>query len=122
MEAKVGRVILFTDDIGRMKEFYAKVLGLEELQGGDEVFVSFNAGGIELSLHQLPGKYADAANDGAPREDSYAKIVFRSADVAADRASLTAKGVRMREIVRYGEIELCDGFDPEGNVFQISNR
>ncbi|HNQ15899.1 MAG TPA: VOC family protein [Pyrinomonadaceae bacterium] len=118
----LSRVILFVDDMAAMKSFYVDILGLRELPGGDVVFVSLDSGGAQLSLHQIPSEYADPNAGGAPREDSYTKFVFHSDDVEGDREALVAKGVRMREINRWGAIELCDGIDPEGNIFQISNR
>ena len=31
-------------------------------------------------------------------------------------------GMKMSDVVEFGEIELCDGQDPDGNWFQISSR
>lgn len=38
------------------------------------------------------------------------------------REELIAKGVKMYEPMIFGDLVLCDGDDPEGNPFQISNR
>lgn len=116
----LSRVILFVDEMAKMKAFYTDVVGLRELPGGDETFVSLASGGAQLSLHLIPPEYS--GSDHSDREDCNVKFVFHSDDVEADRAALVAKGVRMREISRWGAIELCDGVDPEGNIFQISNR
>ncbi len=121
MPAIASRVILFVDEIGRMTDFYTNVIGLV-VKSNSDGFVVLYAGAIELALHQLPELYADPEGAGAAREDSYFKLVFHSDDVAGERESLTARGVRMREIVRYDGIEFCDGLDPEGNVIQISSR
>ncbi len=44
-------------------------------------------------------------------------------DVAELRTELIAKGVRMRNLKSYpGTGPLCDGVDPEGNVFQLAQR
>ena len=85
-------------------------------------FVSFDAGGSQLCLHQIPSEYIDTSNKYEAREDSYTKVVFYSNNVESDRAELINKGIKMKEIIRFDGIEICDGCDCEGNIFQISNR
>ena len=38
------------------------------------------------------------------------------------RAELISRGATMGTFKRFGALELCDGTDPDGNTFQISNR
>ena len=54
--------------------------------------------------------------------DGWMKIVFGAADVAAERERLIRQGMEMSEMVKFGDIHLCDGRDPDGNWFQISSR
>lgn len=122
MKAELARLILFVDDIEKMSEFYEGVLGLEKLPGGSDGFVCFAAGASQVCLHSLPAEYRSESGEYPKREDTYVKFVFYSADVATDRQLLLDRGVRMNEAVRFGEIEFCDGADPEGNIFQISGR
>ena len=122
MKAEVSRLILFVDDIEEMSAFYGGVLGLDKLPGDDIGFVCFAAGRCEICLHVLPEQYRSEGGEYPKREDTYVKFVFRSDDVERDRNYLIDNGLRMNEIVRYGEIDLCDGADPEGNIFQISTR
>ncbi|MFT3746101.1 MAG: VOC family protein [Pyrinomonadaceae bacterium] len=122
MKAELSRLILFVDDIEKMSDFYSGVLGLEELPGGTDGFVCFSAGASQVCLHSLPAEYRSDGGEYPKREDTYMKFVFHSEDVATDRQYLIDCGVRMNETVRYGEIEFCDGADPEGNIFQISSR
>jgi extradiol dioxygenase family protein len=122
MKAEVSRIILFVDDIDAMSVFYGGVLGLDKLPGESEGYVCFSAGGCEVCLHSLPEQYRSESDEYPKREDTYVKFVFRSDDVGRDRKYLLDNGLRMNEIVRYGEIDLCDGADPEGNIFQISTR
>jgi hypothetical protein len=73
------------------------------------------------SLHEAMAARPGA--DPAPaRESGASKLAFRADDVAAERARLVGSGVRMLEVRSFGAISLCDGLDPEGNVFQISSR
>ena len=122
MKAELSRVILFVDDIERMSAFYEGVLGLDRLAGGTADFICFAAGSGQVCLHSLPAQYRSDGGDYPKREDTYVKFVFASTDVEADRKHLIEKGVRMNDVVRYGAIDLCDGADPEGNIFQISSR
>jgi hypothetical protein len=50
------------------------------------------------------------------------KQVLVLADVAKTRESLEKKGVSWDKLKVFEELHLCDGTDPEGNVFQLSNR
>jgi catechol 2,3-dioxygenase-like lactoylglutathione lyase family enzyme len=122
MSLKMSCVILFVDDIKKTTEFYENIIGLKLISERNDQFVSFDAGGCQLCLHQIPSEYLDSSNKYEAREDSYTKVVFYSDNVERDRAELIAKGVRMKEIVRFDSIEFCDGCDCEGNIFQISSR
>jgi catechol 2,3-dioxygenase-like lactoylglutathione lyase family enzyme len=122
MKLKMNRVILFVDDIKKTTDFYEKLIGLELIGERNDEFISLDAGGCQLCLHQIPSEYLDSSNKYEAREDSYTKVVFYSDEVEKDRAELIAKGVRMKEIVRFDGIEFCDGCDCEGNIFQINNR
>ncbi|MCB1023556.1 MAG: VOC family protein [Acidobacteria bacterium] len=119
-ETKLSRVILFVNDIGNMTEFYTDVLGLSVADDSDPGFIVLGAGGAEFCLHQIPKRFLSSNTD--PNEDSATKVVFYSADVEGERTRLLEKNVRMKKTVVWGEIAFCDGFDPEGNIFQISSR
>jgi catechol 2,3-dioxygenase-like lactoylglutathione lyase family enzyme len=122
MNLKMSRVILFVDDIQKTTDFYENKIGLKILDDRDKGFIIFDADRCQLCLHQIPSEYLDPSNKYEAREDSYTKVVFYSDNVELDRAELIAKGVRMKEIVKFDVIEFCDGCDCEGNIFQISSR
>ena len=116
----ISRLILFVKDIDVVKDFYHSTLGLPILNEESSDFITLDGGGCQLSLHKIPPKYA--SDDIEPREDSYTKLVFQSDNVEADREELLKLGIRMKGIHRWKDIVFCDGADPEGNIFQISNR
>ncbi len=118
---RLTQAILFGNDLERLAAFYGGVLGLVVREGSPaDGFMRLDAGGCMLALHSLP---VPPAEDPAPaREDAYLKLTFHADDVEAERARLVALGVRMRTPWRFGGIVGCEGLDPEGNVFQISNR
>lgn len=122
MKAELSRIILFVDNIDSMSAFYEGIFGLKRLEGGSDDFVCFSAGAGQICLHSLPERSRSTSGEYPKREDTYSKFVFYSADVGKDREYLIEKGVRMKSVMRYGEIEMCDGADPEGNIFQISSR
>ncbi len=115
---KLATVIVFVRDVTAMKAFYGGVIGMEIVEdaGG---WVRLDGGGTSVALHALPG---EPAGNGAPRRDAYVKLAFHASDIDGERERLMAAGVTMGEVVRFGAIALCDGVDPEGNVFQVSSR
>jgi catechol 2,3-dioxygenase-like lactoylglutathione lyase family enzyme len=123
---KLALAILFAKDVARMRAFYEKVLGLRVVDAtpaGD--WVRLDAGGTGLALHAIPQPVADRIVVEDPpraREGTPVKLAFHADDPEAERARLVAQGVTMREPTRFGEVVFCDGIDPEGNVFQITNR
>jgi len=114
MGLKIRRVILFARDVGALARFYRDVLGLR-LKGDprDSSWVELGSGSCTLAIHR--GATAKERR-GAP------KIVFGTRDVAALREQLSRKGARMGPVKGFGTLHRCDGKDPEGNVFQISDR
>jgi catechol 2,3-dioxygenase-like lactoylglutathione lyase family enzyme len=108
MTLRITRVILFARDVPALLSFYRDVLGLR-LRAQEEGWAEFDAGGCRLALHR-----------GRPMKA--AKIVFGSRSVARDRAGLLRRGARMGPVRIFGRLRFSDGRDPEGNVFQISNR
>ena len=120
---QMRRVIIFCGDVERCGEFYRDVLGLTPLPSEHPAseWMEFDAGGCRLSLHQAYGP------DGAHREptggpENSHKVTFYAEDVAAARQELVTRGAEMDAIKAFGELQVCDGSDPEGHRIQISNR
>ncbi len=108
---KLSQVMLFAKDMPRTRTFYRDV--------------SFDAGGCFMALHAIPAAIAKDIEITQPpraRSDTPIKFTFFADDVDAARGRLIAHGAEMLEVRRFGALSLCDGLDPEGNVFQISNR
>ena len=111
MELSIRRVIIFTRRMEEMAEFYRDVIGLKQLT--DEAdWKEFQAGGCNLALH----KGASTVGSRPP------KLVFYSSDVAATRSELLRRGASLGKVKSGNGPDLCDGHDPDGNPFQISNR
>jgi catechol 2,3-dioxygenase-like lactoylglutathione lyase family enzyme len=108
------RIILFTRSLDAMTAFYRDVLGLELLvdeKGWKEFSVrAGDAGGVRLALH---------AGEPAPGKT---KLAFFTDEVEKARDELVKRGAKMRALKGGDGLDLCDGEDPDGNPFQLSNR
>ncbi|HVF47982.1 MAG TPA: VOC family protein [Pyrinomonadaceae bacterium] len=111
---EISRVLIFTTDVERLARFYASAFGLSERGLGTSEWTELDAGGCRLAFHKI-----DEQGTG---RDGWIKVVFGTANVAVDKSRLEGLGVQMSDIVRFGDIELCDGRDPDGNWFQLSSR
>jgi predicted enzyme related to lactoylglutathione lyase len=122
MPVALTRIILFVQDVDRLATFYQETFGLtliEEIKGEWAVL---DAGPCQLALHRVGEAYR-VADPGSLEVESNTKLVMTVDRPLADvRAELTAKGVRMGQIKSYAPLtgRLCDGRDPEGNVFQLA--
>lgn len=120
MQICMSRVILYVHDVSRLKEFYQTHFAfrvVEEIAGEWAVLL---AGQMELALH-LAGRSFRTAQPGIGQ--SNAKLVFTiSSGLPELRKTLEKARVPVGEIKRYRGFpySLCDGRDPEGNVFQLS--
>jgi catechol 2,3-dioxygenase-like lactoylglutathione lyase family enzyme len=125
MPLAMTRVILYVRDVERLKSFYRTHFGLplsEEISGEWAVLM---AGAVELALHLVGEPYRNAtpAEGGDEGTATNAKLVFTVRSGLPElRERLLAAGVKMRDLKRYPGFPqlMCDGVDPEGNVFQLS--
>jgi catechol 2,3-dioxygenase-like lactoylglutathione lyase family enzyme len=108
---RLARVILFTNQMDAMSEFYSQVLGLNQVTN-EKGWREFDAGGARIALHSGP----PSPGRKGP------KIVFYAEDVAAAREMLVARGARFGKVRQSEMLFLCDGKDPDGNPIQLSNR
>jgi catechol 2,3-dioxygenase-like lactoylglutathione lyase family enzyme len=119
---RLAQAILFVADVPRMQAFYSGALGLPVIDA-IEGFVRLDAGGAVLALHAIPAGHArPVADPPIAREAACVKLAFHADDVPAARQALIEAGAVMRELRRSGDVTMCDGLDPEGNVFQIATR
>jgi catechol 2,3-dioxygenase-like lactoylglutathione lyase family enzyme len=112
---QLSRVMLFISDVPKIAAFYRDVLGLTPIGEITAEWVELEAGSCTIALHHAPKPLSE-------RGQPSAKIVFGVKDVRAGKALLESRGVKMGEIYSFDGIDICDGLDPEGNLFQISSR
>jgi predicted enzyme related to lactoylglutathione lyase len=120
MPLSMTRLILYVHDVSRLQAFYRDHFGLPIIEEIAGEWAVLQAGAVEIALHRVGEPYRQAGAAGGT--GSNAKIVFQVTEaLAALRTRLIDAGVQMREIKRYDGFPylMCDGCDPEGNVFQL---
>ncbi len=119
MNVTLNRIVLYVQDVDRLATFYRDAFGLATVEEIPGEWAVLAAGSCQLALHRVGPAYR---RPGATTE-SNAKLVFAvDRDLAELRAELIGRGVAMREIKAFPPLTgaLCDGTDPEGNVFQLA--
>lgn len=119
MNVKLDTVILYVKNIQLLKKFYVESFNLKVIQE-DEIWVLLSAGEIKIGFHKIEKKYMDQI-DANHQFDNNTKIIFEIDDLELVRKEFIDKKIPMRELKTFDNYNfwLCDGTDPEGNVFQL---
>ena len=124
MTINLDAIILYVHDVDLLKSFYRDMFHMQVLEEDPSVWVLLEAGNGKLGLHKAGEQYRNEGKGGAGCE-SNCKIVFDiSEDIGEARTRLLERNVEMREIKTFEHYDywLCDGADPEGNIFQLKKR
>ena len=119
----LNRIIIFAGDVEKCANFFTQAFGFTQLPSiyPKSEWIELETGGCRLAFHQAHGPdgpiKSPTGSDWNPH-----KIVFYAQDVPAARTRLLAAGAPMEETHLSGDLALCNGRDPEGHVFQMSNR
>lgn len=120
MPISMSRLILYVRDVGSLKSFYQTHFEFPVTEEIENEWVVLKAGEIEIALHRVGEPYRELTKR---TNTSNAKIVFSvESGLSELRGKLLSAGVRMRDLKRYDGFAqlMCDGEDPEGNVFQLA--
>lgn len=120
MNVKLDTLIFYVKDIQLLKSFYTENFNLKVIEE-DDTWVLISAGPVNIGFHKIGDQYLEKIADGY-QFDNNTKIVFETdTDIEPARNELVSKGIRMRDIKTFENYDfwLCDGTDPEGNVFQL---
>jgi predicted enzyme related to lactoylglutathione lyase len=105
------------DDLEAQRRFYGEILGLEELDAGDD-WVQFEMGG--------PNLFEVIRRSAAPQYDRPRfQPGFAVDDIQSARRRLVERGAEQITSVEGGPDSggyWCYFRDPEGNVFEVSQR
>lgn len=123
INVQLETIILYVKNIQSLKKFYVENFNLKVIEE-DQIWVLLNAGSANIGLHRMGGEYLQKTDNGRSY-DNNTKIVFEiDVDIEAGRNELISNNVQMREIKTFDNYPfwLCDGTDPEGNVFQLKSK
>lgn len=115
MIGKITTIIIFVSDVTGVAGFYRDILGFKISGKADPEWTEIDCGSCMIGLHKIH----KAVNI---KKETGVKIAFGVKDVAKAKALIESKGHKMGKIQTFGNLNFCDGKDPEGNKFQISNR
>jgi catechol-2,3-dioxygenase len=124
MQFNLDTIILYVQNVEKLKSFYIDIFKLEVIEEYESLWVLLKAGNAKIGLHQIGDQYIDKSK-GTFKFDSNCKIVFEiDDDIDKVRQQLLNQKVLMREIKTFENYcyLLCDGKDPEGNVFQLKQK
>ncbi|MDA4136934.1 MAG: VOC family protein [Thaumarchaeota archaeon] len=110
-------VTVMVSDMNPAVQFYVEALGLKLKARYGEHFAQLDAPGTTIALHP--------AGQNVPKRDDSGNlsIGFEVDDIAAEVASLKAKGVIFRgEISSDGPVKLAFFSDPDGNPLYLSQK
>ncbi|AZA80755.1 hypothetical protein C1637_11970 [Chryseobacterium lactis] len=123
MNAKLDTIILYVKNVELLTNFYVENFNLKILEE-DPIWALLNAGSAKIGLHKIGEQYLEKI-DTNHIFDNNTKIVFEiDKDIESARNEFLSKNVRMRDIKTFENYDfwLCDGADPEGNVFQLKSK
>ena len=120
---KPGAVV-FAKDLERVARFYEQLLALS-VTHAEHDHVILESSSFQLIVHAIPQHNASSITISVPpevREETPIKLLFPVSSIAEARAAASALGGQVGPSQREwqaGGIRACDGYDPEGNVFQL---
>jgi predicted enzyme related to lactoylglutathione lyase len=120
---KAGAV-LYARDFRRLAEFYRRVAVLQECEAADD-FICLESDAFQLVVLKIPAHIAETITIEIPprrRESTPIKLVLFVASLEAGRVAARENGGELNPPEREWSFQghmVCDGVDPEGNVFQL---
>ncbi len=111
MALSLRRIVFFTKNMPGMVTFYRDTLGLK-LHKDEPGWKEFDANGCVIALHN-----GTSATGKRPP-----KLGFWASDIAAARQEMIDRGAKMSKLMTGGGLIRCEGKDPDGNPFSISDR
>ena len=118
-------VIIFGQNIERLKKFYIDILKLSIIEEITSEWVLLDAGNCTIGLHRIGKEFRRENPPQQFKVNNNTKLVFMvQQDIFALRISLLHQNVTIREIKTFDNYDfwICDGEDPEGNVFQFKQK
>jgi predicted enzyme related to lactoylglutathione lyase len=119
----VTTVVLWAEQLEVSADFYAALLSAEKSDQSAD-FVRISSEENQILLHAVPSEYREGVSvPPTIREEAVMKPVYQVKSIASAREAVQALAGQVFASDReqsYGTAKYCDGFDPEGNVFQLA--
>lgn len=112
---------VYAKDKNKLTSFYKGILGMTEVHSTEEISV-LESPDIQLVVHRMPEDRASEVLVETPPvlHDSAIKFFFTVEDMAAAKSLADELGGGLGDEYWQGpSFVVCNGFDPEGNVFHV---
>lgn len=115
-------IVLWVEDLEKVRVFYEKLLEVIPSEISD-TFVALGSSANEILLHLIPENYREGIT-ATPilREEVAIKPIFEVSSIASSRSAIAETNGKVYATDREQTFQTavyCDGYDPEGNVFQL---
>ncbi len=123
MDVKFDSIILYVENPQLLKKFYVDNFNFKIIDE-DEIWVLLESKNISIGLHKIGDEYLNKKNSNNSYTNNVKLIFTTDIDIQTARNQLISNHVKMREIKTFDNYPywLCDGLDPEGNVFQLKSK
>jgi predicted enzyme related to lactoylglutathione lyase len=124
MTGHTAGAVLFAKDIEIVAAFYENVGAMRRLRTAQDHIV-LEADSFQLVVHKIPDHMAGDISIKSPpeiRERTAVKLALRVSNLRHSRDEANRLGGALYDSDREWQYEgstVCDGHDPEGNVFQL---
>lgn len=122
MKLNLDSIIIFVQDVDKLKLFYVDILKLDILEESKSEWLLLKAGNCRIGLHKIGDQYLEK---DAFKIDNNTKLVFEiDHDINEFREILLKQNVSLKEVKSFDNYDywICDGEDPEGNIFQLKQK
>jgi len=123
MKATFDTIILYVKNVELLKNFYVENFRLKVMEE-DPAWALLDAGAVKIGFHKIGDPYLEKIAE-RHQFDNNTKLVFEiDVDIESARNEFISRNIQMRVIKTFDNYDfwLCDGTDPEGNVFQLKSK
>lgn len=116
--------VIYAKDLLKIAEFYKSIAALE-VRETEKDFIKLESDTFQLIVLQAPKYIAEAIVIDEPqrvREETPIKLIFFVSSIRQARATAKELGGALYDDEKtwvFENYNVCDGYDPEGNVFQL---
>ena len=116
-------LVIYAQDLKKLALFYAEALEFNQ-QDFDDQYIRLTNGDAEIVILQVAEDYKTTQT--SPRYSSAIKpVLFVHQPLSDIRKSVKSYGGFLKAEDcewQFNHMNVCDGHDPEGNIFQIRSR